>query len=83
MPFTVLTSKCSNHINDQYEYKRFIPLRDIPNSKPNGFIARIVVYVQGERDAYILLSEKENPATNDDVYEFCKWQNDVYDLLLI
>lgn len=37
--------------------------------KPAGYIVRFPLYLQGSRDAYILLSNIPNPTADDDVYE--------------
>lgn len=71
--FAVLTAKCTYLSNDKYEYKTFIPLSDIRDSHPNEYIARLAIYAQGARDAHILLSSEMSPEQGDDVYEFCKY----------
>lgn len=67
----MLKLKCSQTSNNKnYEYGPFILLDGIHDSRPKGFIARIAIYVQGEREAHILLSKTPNPAPGDDAYEF-------------
>lgn len=51
----------------------YFPLNQIPDYKPNGYKVRISLYVQGGRDAHILLSENDRPQKGDNVYEFCKY----------
>lgn len=58
-----------------YDYNKFVKLSDIRNSNPDGYIARIVVYIVGPRDAHILLATTDHPNFDrDSVYEFGELQ---------
>lgn len=64
-------TKCSFYSISDYDYTKFVKLSDIRNSQPDGYIARIVVYLLGARDAHILLSTTDHPNFDRDyVYEF-------------
>lgn len=56
-----------------YDYKDFIKINSIKNSQPDGYILRIVLFIQGERDANVLLALSDHPNyERDTVYEFGK-----------
>ncbi|XP_031630189.1 uncharacterized protein LOC116345171 [Contarinia nasturtii] len=66
-----LTSRCKTYSNFKYEYKDFIKLSDIRDSKPNGYVVRLAFYAQGTRNAHVLLSRTPTPdLINEPVYEF-------------
>lgn len=66
-----LTSRCKQYSNFKYEYKDFIKLSDIRNSKPSGYIVRLAFYAQGTRNAHVLLSRTTTPnLAIEPVYEF-------------
>ncbi|XP_055311129.1 uncharacterized protein LOC129573947 [Sitodiplosis mosellana] len=66
-----LTSRCKQYSNFKYEYKDFIKLSDIRDSKPNGYIVRLAFYAQGTRNAHVLLSRTATPnLAAEPVYEF-------------
>lgn len=67
----VLVTKCNFYSISDYDYKKFIKLSDIQNSQPDGYIVRIVLYIQGARDAHVLLATTDHPNYERDfVYEF-------------
>lgn len=67
----VLVTKCNFYSISDYDYKKFVKLSDIRNSQPDGYIARIVVYIQGARDAHVLFATNDHPNYERDyVYEF-------------
>lgn len=63
---------------DYYEayennYTLFEPLTNLPNSQPDGYIARFPVYAIGARDAHIILTQTNTPNWETDwAYEICK-----------
>lgn len=63
---------------DYYEayennYTLFEPLTNLPNSQPDGYIARFPLYAIGARDAHIILTETNTPNWEKDwTYEICK-----------
>lgn len=70
---TVLTLKCAHYSISEYDYQDFTKLSDIKNSAPDGYILRIVLYIQGSRDANIILTTSNHPNFERDfVYEFGK-----------
>lgn len=70
---SVLVTKCGYIAVSTYDYKNFIKISDIKNSQPDGYILRIVLYIQGARDGNILLSTSDHPNFERDfVYEFGK-----------
>lgn len=69
----VLVTKCNYYAISDYDYKQFIPLKQIRHSQPEGYLARIVFYLQGSRDGHILFSVNDHPNYERDyVYEFGK-----------
>lgn len=76
---SVLVTKCNYYSNSDYDYKNFIKISDIKNSQPDGFILRIILYIQGARDGNILLATSDHPNFERDfVYEFGKFLYLVY-----
>lgn len=68
-----LTSRCKTYSNTKYEYRDFIKLSDIRDSRPVGYIVRLAFYAQGTRNAHVLLSRTAKPdLANEPVYEFSK-----------
>lgn len=68
-----LTSRCKQYSNPKYEYKDFIKLSDIHESRPSGYIVRLAFYAQGTRNAHVLLSRTTTPnLAIEPVYEFSK-----------
>lgn len=66
-----LVTKCGYYAVSNYDYKQFVKISDIKNSQPDGYILRIVLYIQGARDGNILLSTSDHPNFERDfVYEF-------------
>lgn len=69
----VLITKCGYYSNSDYDYKQFIKISDIKNASPDGYILRIVLYIQGARDGNVLLATSDHPNYERDfVYEFGK-----------
>lgn len=71
---TVLVTKCRfysiKYDTADYDYKDYVKLSDIKNSQPDGYILRILLFIQGGRDANILLTTSTQPDWNRDlVYE--------------
>lgn len=67
----VLVTKCAYYTNSDYDYKQFVKISDIKNSQPDGYIIRIILYIQGARDGNVLLSTSDHPNFEKDfVYEF-------------
>lgn len=75
--FIVLVTKCGYYSISDYEYRHFVKLSDIKNSQPDGYILRIIIYIQGARDGNILLATSDHPNYERDfVYEIGKyWQS--------
>lgn len=68
----VLITECNHYTNWEYEYEKFIKISDIVNSQPDGYIARIAVYIQAGRDAHIGFTLKDiNKNPDEEIfYEF-------------
>lgn len=66
----MLQSQCEYFKADKYQYTHFKKLCDIPDIAPPGYILRMPIYVQGERDAIIQFSVRSNPEATSKVYEF-------------
>lgn len=50
-------------------YAHYISLGDIDDIRPQGYLLRLPIYVQGSQMAHILLSNKEEPTEHDNAYE--------------
>lgn len=71
---SVLVTKCNYYSSFNYDYKHFVKLSDIKNSQPDGFILRIILYIQGARDGNIILATSDHPNFERDyLYEFGKY----------
>lgn len=70
--FVVLVTKCSHYTTEKYDYLNFTRLSDIDGVTPPGYIVRMPLYVQGNRDALIQFSRRVNPSPSASVYEFCE-----------
>lgn len=73
----VLITKCrfysvkSDSID--FDYKDYVKLSDIANSQPDEYFLRVVLFIQGGRDANILLTTSNQPNFERDfVYEIGK-----------
>lgn len=78
---SVLVTKCAYYSNSDYDYKQFVKISDIKNSQPDGYILRIILYIQGARDGNVLLSTSDHPNYERDfVYEFGKRLFDIGDI---
>lgn len=69
-----LVTKCRLHTVKEdaadYDYRDYVKVSDIANSQPDGYILRIVLFIQAERDANILLTTSNPPNFERDfVYE--------------
>lgn len=72
----VLVTKCGYYSISDYDYRHFVKISDIKNSQPDGYILRIVFYIQGARDGNVLLATSDHPNYERDyVYEFGKYNN--------
>lgn len=66
-----LTSRCKQYSATKYEYRDFIKLSDIRDSRPPGYQVRLVFYAQATRNAHVLLSRTPTPElATEAVYEF-------------
>lgn len=69
--FAGLTSRCKSYSHTKYEYRDFIKITDIRDSRPVGYQLRLAFYAQGTRNAHVLLSRTATPdLANEPVYEF-------------
>lgn len=69
-----LTSRCKQYSHTKYEYKDFFKVSDIRESRPSGYILRLVFYAQGTRNAHVLLSRTTTPnLATEPVYEFSEY----------
>lgn len=82
--YLVLVTKCRFYSvkpdSADYDYKDYIKTSDIANSQPDGYILRLVLFIQGGRDANILLTTSNQPNFERDfVYEIIigGWGNEV------
>lgn len=67
----VLVTRCLYYTNSDYDYKQFIKLTDLKGVTPEGYLVRMVFYIQGARDGHILFSVTDRPNYDRDfVYEF-------------
>lgn len=57
-----------------YKYTSFQEFNEIgPHVVPKGYILRLPFYLQGAKEAHVLLSTTDNPnLARDNVYEICK-----------
>lgn len=64
-------SKCKGTVQaKEYNYEKFIPLKEIPGALAEGFIVNLPLLVKGDKEAHILLSETDKPNWEvDNVYE--------------
>lgn len=70
-PTIGLTSRCKQYSATKYEYRDFIKLSDIRDSRPPGYQVRLVFYAQATRNAHVLLSRTPTPElATEPVYEF-------------
>lgn len=67
-----LTKRCNNYEAFENEYKKFFAISEIEGIRPDGYIIKLPVFIQAERDAHILLSPQNRDDRSDDVYEICK-----------
>lgn len=71
--YIVLITKCGYYTISDYDYRHFVKISDIKGSQPDGYILRIIIYIQGARDGNILLATSDHPNYERDfVYEFGK-----------
>lgn len=70
--FLVLVTNCNHYTNWEYEYEKFIKISDIVDSQPDGYIARIAVFIQAGRDAHIGFTLKDSNKNPDEeiFYEY-------------
>lgn len=51
------------------------PVEILPKYKPQGYVLRYPLFIQGSRDAFIALSTSQNPTPDDDAYEILLGNN--------
>lgn len=61
LEYTVLVNKCKWYEAWENEYKQFHDLADIKDSQVDDYLVKLPLYVQGSRDAHILLSATDKP----------------------
>ncbi|XP_031619784.1 uncharacterized protein LOC116338571 [Contarinia nasturtii] len=74
-----LVTKCGYYSISDYDYRHYVKISDIKQSQPDGYILRIILYIQGARDANILLTTSDHPNFERDfVYEIVigGWSNE-------
>lgn len=59
---------CDYFKTDDYNYTKFVDLKKINDAQPDGYYARVPVYLIGSRDAHVVLSPAASSAFS--VYEF-------------
>lgn len=66
---------CMRYDSWDYKYRAFQAFDEIGSHiTPNGHIIRFPFYLQGTRDAHILLTTTDTPnLRKDNVYEICKF----------
>lgn len=70
---TVLVTKCGYYSISDYDYRHYIKISDIKDAQPDGYIVRLIFYIQGARDGNVLLATSDHPNFERDfVYEFGK-----------
>lgn len=79
-PNAVLVTKCRlysiKYDSADYDYKDYVKISDIANSQPDQYILRLVLFIQGGRDANILLTTSNQPNFERDfVYEIGEFQS--------
>lgn len=60
---------CDYYKTDEYNYTKYVDLKNIKDAQPDGYHARIPVYLIGSRDAHVVLSTADS-STPLFVYEF-------------
>lgn len=80
---TGLTKQCQQRTEKNYDYKKLMKISDFPGIQPKGYLVRLPFYVLAPRDAHIVFSATESPNwTRDNVYEICKQNKKMKNLLL-
>lgn len=74
-----LKSLCRYADASENEYKEFYKITDITGIRPNGYLINIPFYIQGERDAHILLTTGPKADRSEAEYEICKQQQQIYE----
>lgn len=65
-----MESLCNHYDTWDYNYVQFMKLSEMnPQIQSEGYLLRFPFYVMGKKDAHILLSPVEHPASSADVYE--------------
>ena len=68
-----LVAQCQFEESWDHVYKNFIPVSDIKDGQPEGYLVRLQLYVHGPRDSHVLLAGNKNTKLDsDDHYEFSK-----------
>lgn len=68
-----LQKKCKSFEVESGQYGTLMPLSEIPNVQPEGYLVRFPFYILAERDAKIVFTETENPDwLIDEAYEVGK-----------
>lgn len=60
---------CDYYKTDDYNYTKFVDLKTVKDAQPEGYYARVPVYLIGPRDAHVVLSPIDSSAALF-VYEF-------------
>jgi len=61
----VLNKKCKHYDAWENNYTDTIKLKSLANVQPEGYVVRLPLYIQGVRDAHILLSQSSEPDPNN------------------
>lgn len=69
---TVLNKRCKHFDAWENTYTDAIKFKSMANAQADGYVFRLPIYVQGVRDAHILLSHSVDPDPNNG-YEICKF----------
>lgn len=67
----VLVTKCNFYESSEYVYRNYLDLTELRGAQPEGYLARLVFYVQGSTDASVIFTTTKTPnLEKDTVYEF-------------
>lgn len=51
------------------KYMKFMKLEDVELARPEGYLLRFPLFIQGTSNAHVLFSPNENPLPTDNIYE--------------
>lgn len=60
---------CDYYKTDDYNYSKFVDLKNINDAQPDGYYARVPIFLIASRDAHVVLSTVEASGAPF-VYEF-------------